>query len=541
VVVELDGGGGLCLYATLSEDVAAKDDALRGFEIGAKVRIVVYDNANAYVTEALGTASYSMFTLDGGESLDVPVGTGYTFVAYSFNSAVDPPARPSDDVLRGVASPSDLLYGKSGAVNIVAGDNAVTIPMAHMFSQVRLAAATTSGLPGNITAMEADLFPSYAVDLPLFNAGAATGVPSPVAASEAAQGFTFPGSLNAAAVESRPMAVFTNNTNPIDVVINSVSITGVNGGNPLSSGYMSFPFALDLGTSYTLTVSLSMSSTGPWAGSNIYWDGERLTFDAMGRTEHSLYSGVLFRWGSLVGISPSEYWDNTTPTSSTVATYIPTYNSGNVMASTWRSGPFNAEIGAWTDMPLITPPNSDLPLVAYLYDNSTPTSYGEMKGDICRYIGDTGAGPRGYRMPKTGEFNLDGLAFGIGGYGWPDGSYTPTYTGNYWERVGNFDDIRGTWLGSARADGTTPFVDHIILHLSSTIKVIFPVSSRRSSYTPMGLTDGLLEIAGSQVNYWCGSPQASNMAYFVSATDTHLWTNYSFSILYAVPIRCIKN
>jgi hypothetical protein len=531
VVAELEGGNNLCLYATLTEDVTAAGAELRGFEVGAKVRIVVYDSGDNYVTEALGTASYSLFTLDGGESLDVLPGNGYTFVAYSFNDVTDPPVRPADDVLRNVASPHDLLYGKSDPVNIVAGDNAVTISMTHLFSQVRLVASATAGLSGNITAVSADLFPSYAVDLPLFNAGVATGVPSPVAASEVMQSFTFPTGLNAATVESRPLTVFTNSTNPIEVMVNSVEITGVNGDNPLLGGYIAFPFALGLGTSYTLTVSLKESSTGPWAGSNIYWDGDRLTFDVMGETDHALYQGVFFKWGSLVGVSPAEYWD-TSGTNSTATVYVPTYQSGNPTASTWRSGPAGVEVGNWASIPYIIPTNTS---ETYLHENSTPAFYGGMKGDICRYIGETGAGPRGYRIPKRSDFEPEGP--------YP---YTLFWDGrdgpvpSYWAiPFSVFPDYYATGYA---ADGTTSIYSHVFFRWPSGVNVAFPASGLRlyASYGG-GTWPPDRGVWSSEGFYWTTSAYDLNVAlrkalYFQSSYVSLYdgWTDYGF------PIRCIK-
>jgi hypothetical protein len=302
---------------------------------------------------------------------------------------------------------------------------------------------------------------------------------------------------------------------------------------------------LDVGTSYTLTVSLKESSTGPWAGSNIYWDGRRLTFDPMGRTDHTLYSGVIFQWGSLVGVSASEFWDASGPATSTATLYIPTYDSGNELASTWHSGPAGAEIGIWTDIPAMTPPNSDLPTTAYLYNNSNPTSYAGMTGDICRYIGDTGAGPKGYRMPKGSEFNLDGHARGTTYY-WPDWETNLSkYTGNYWEKVGDFPALFTTyhaWL-EGNADGTTSMSSYFILNWSPGIRVFFPCGNMRETARSFSgaAGAGTLDGVGRGGEYWSGSPGGSD-------SSIRLYLGISALALYAImyndygyAIRCIKN
>ena len=74
-----------------------------------------------------------------------------------------------------------------------------------------------------------------------------------------------------------------------------------------------------------------------WAGSNIYWDGSKLTFDTAISNDSDLKQGVHFRWGSLIGIPSS---GNSAPS----AYYIPIYNPTSPQNSTWdcKSYDFNS-------------------------------------------------------------------------------------------------------------------------------------------------------------------------------------------------------
>jgi hypothetical protein len=68
---------------------------------------------------------------------------------------------------------------------------------------------------------------------------------------------------------------------------------------------------------YTFTATLKEDR---WAGSNIYWDGTKLTFDDPSKMGKSAAQGLFFKWGSLQGISPVGAWaGGSTPVYSTTA------------------------------------------------------------------------------------------------------------------------------------------------------------------------------------------------------------------------------
>jgi hypothetical protein len=475
VVVPLDREDGLCIYATLEENREGKGADLRAFTDNARLRIGVYDGSNNFVKSVIGTFSAGSFTLDGGETLDdVPTGAGYTFVAYSVNSATeDPDDYKVGEALEDIDPSRDLLYGKSTLTTIDVGVNSVVIPLVHKFSLVTLVAKTTDYTSVvNITGIDAELLPSRTANLPLIGAGA--GVLSPVAASSVAQSFDFESvNLGTQTATSNPRIIYTGGANPTKIVINSVTIPELDAAALPLNSEANLSFVLQPGTSYTLTVSLKDTPTGAWAGSNIYWDGEKLTFDPAGKTDHALYQGVFFRWGSLVGIMTTAY---TNP----YGVYVPNYNSGEPGESVWS-------VEAWN-------PNSIPYMVGAgdpftLYDNTNATSYGEMKGDICRYLGDTGAGPAGYRMPNGAPYTSEIPSIG-----------TPV--------LGPLIDLRGSipWTGDPGGTTTLPSYAYVGGAL------VFPTS---------GYYQGSFNAGVSGV-YWTGSYYYSDRSYM---TGFGLWYN----------------
>jgi hypothetical protein len=141
-----------------------------------------------------------------------------------------------------------------------------------------------------------------------------------------------------------------------------------------------------------------------WAGSNIYWDGTKLTFDDSSDTTNAQYQGVFFKWGSLVGQTP----EGIQGTNWGGETYYPT-NPG--VDDTWKTdatkyGPGNLEYAGipYAMDPLTAPYNRNY---AYLTElTNKPDSVAAYKGDICVYLTNIGAAPKGkrWRMPTSAEF-----------------------------------------------------------------------------------------------------------------------------------------
>jgi hypothetical protein len=111
-------------------------------------------------------------------------------------------------------------------------------------------------------------------------------------------------------------------------------------------------------TNYTLVVDLREV---PYARSNIYWDGNQLTFDRTNKGNED-YQGVFFKWGSLVGIPPDAIANGT---------YVPLYIPANISSRTWDDTKTIASaFGDWAGIP----------------SGSMSDDFSNYKGDICKYI-----------------------------------------------------------------------------------------------------------------------------------------------------------
>jgi hypothetical protein len=170
-----------------------------------------------------------------------------------------------------------------------------------------------------------------------------------------------------------------------------------------------------------------------------------------------------------------------------------------------------------------------------LYNNSNTTSYGNKQGDICRYIGDTGAGPSGYRMPTLSEFNLDGLAL-------TGSSVVVAYSASYWSAGGSFSYLQnywydyeisyseifdGCWAGDA--GGTSSISGHM-----AYMSALFPASGRRYNAE--------LEHVGHAGYYWTGSSNGPSRGGGYIVVDVgHLSFTLSGMGATVCVIRCIKH
>jgi hypothetical protein len=246
---------------------------------------------------------------------------------------------------------------------------------------------------------------------------------------------------------------------------------------------------------------------------------DHLTFDPVDETAHALYQGVYFKFGSLVGISGSEAWNVNSTT-----LYVPNYNVSYPETSSWRASTVTAVgWGSWGGIPYISVLSGDYPL--FLYENSDPTHYGNKQGDICHYIGETGAGPKGYRMQTYDE-----LSFGACG---TVGSFTALLID---------DDSNQAWSGGTPA-GTGIMPSYTYLIANSNIRI--PPSGWRTpwgeslGYTPGRLDDQLGRYAyyrgGSIGNYGGDAWVYINGGYIVASME-----GMTSRITCGLPVRCIK-
>jgi hypothetical protein len=235
-----------------------------------------------------------------------------------------------------------------------------------------------------------------------------------------------------------------------------------------------------------------------WAGSNIYWDGTKLTFadsDSTGKPIEQ-YQGVFFRWGSLVGISPSG------TTWAPQKTYVPDVTAVDgswsvIDTMTW------AYISYMATSP--TPFSSSNP---YLADQTTDANIADLKGDICVYLTKIGAAPKGkrWRMPTGDEFGV---------------------RADY-ARIGNLaSNIDGNTVND---DGTTAIpVGYNKINLN---RPYFPTSGFRES------SKGTLTNVGTTGNYWSSSPASNNNGSNLSFTNGALLL-HNGSRQNGFAVRCI--
>ncbi len=245
-----------------------------------------------------------------------------------------------------------------------------------------------------------------------------------------------------------------------------------------------------------------------WAGSNIYWDGTKLTFDAQVTTANNQKQGVCFRWGSLVGVSLS----------STYTTYSPTYNSTTPTNSTWATGTtYFASIAYFTDEVANGGQTN-----TFLNDaaQNTDANYAAYKGDICKYLSKTGAVSGSWRMPTAEEFNAAGLA--------DNGSVTWTTVTTPWAKFGDFA------AASGNAQGTT--------QISSG--GTYAVNGSSNSFPASGSfrnTDGLFAV-GQSGNYWsCSTATSSTTGYDMGFVSSYLSPAVNDTRQWGFVIRCVQN
>lgn len=193
-----------------------------------------------------------------------------------------------------------------------------------------------------------------------------------------------------------------------------------------------------------------------WAGSNIYWDGEKMTFDDTNDGgPYATYGGLFFHWGSLWGFSPESSWGNAT------MIYPPDGRKPfRVSDSSYK----------WKDLPHIDRTlmlDFPSPEGKTWHDRSILYEKNDIDagiGDICRHITEQAGGTlhgKKWRMPtareienmtgfsyKSGQLNPsvdgkgnvnigfvkedEGLFFPLSGYIYNNGQFYPIKKAFYW-------------------------------------------------------------------------------------------------------------
>jgi hypothetical protein len=345
------------MYATLKEEPAenqASGELREALTNNQKIRFAAFDE----VGDPVGTPV--TYTYIGGRLVPNgdPVGvepdgeTVYRFVAYSYYGSkgtdpVETAIHPSRDVVWGAAEQTitDTESGKTVAIN-----------MEHKFSQVRVK-LDASTIATDMTVNSVQLVGGETANLDIKEGDVeATGT----AVTQAVTGWTGTGS-----VRTSGYYVFYPSVTKVRVGV-TLSRDGTN--KTFSNLIATFNKALETGKSYTLVVDLKKLV---WAASNIYWNGSKLMFS---ETTNSTYQGVFFKWGSLVGISPTEVL-----LTQVTAYYPPVGGIGNWTTKVPAS---QAEYGA---IPYYSASESTTHATDenYLYEHP---DFENNRGDICSYL-----------------------------------------------------------------------------------------------------------------------------------------------------------
>ena len=208
-----------------------------------------------------------------------------------------------------------------------------------------------------------------------------------------------------------------------------------------------------------------------WAGSNIYWDGSRFTFDDVNDHSHENYQGVYFQWGSLWGIAPDG--SQQSPWSTNITVYK--LDNGGHSATTgnsWNSFPRVSDIHISSN----PPSGKSVRDRHYLYE-ITDGSAGI--GDICKYLTEQAGGSihgKKWRMPTSQEFEA----------------------ANSYSRSGTWADVTSNNAGGQYQNPNAPGY-----RKSDTGTPFFPASGYRNN------SIGQLYSVGNVGSYWSGSPDGT--------------------------------
>ena len=415
------------MYATLKEDESpVKLRVKLPVDAGVKIRVVAYygtsytnyaGHADYTATSTVINGTQTVLAADG-DPLKVATGYSYRFVAYSMNTT-DP--LPPFDTTHDITASTDLLWGISPATTVPASSPnntfSVNITMEHKFARVDFRVqgrSTFTGIVSVFNPVNANQT-NARVNGVLARLTVQSGILTTDASASTAfyeapsGGWSVPLPPGNTVLTSGSFFAFTNN-DTTRISISSVHIDNVTYPGPFTAA---FTTRLVAGRSYTIELRFMLDDAPPgsWAGSNIYWDGTKLTFDPAGKLDNKGYQGVYFKWGSLVGIGFPRGTAGTYEASgnSNIPLYVPVYYPPTPYASYWIKQP--RFYSRWRNHADMIPGFRGISISAprglrelNLDRLSTDPQYLSRRGDICKYLGETGAGPRGYRLPAAAEF-----------------------------------------------------------------------------------------------------------------------------------------
>jgi hypothetical protein len=534
------------LQTTLVPD-AEEELRAAAFKEGQKLGFAAFkaDGSGQVGATAVYTYSGGKWTSSNPLGVTPDNSTTYRFVAYSYFDETGTP--PTDG--SGIDPVHDLVWGMSVDTKIEDETEAartVDINMLHKFARVKV--VVRSEIPtANITALSGvEIEGGQLAGLTLFDGDISWS-------GSVTQGVADPFTVKSEKErESGYRTVKPVGTAPIKMKVGTVQVSVA--ATTFYNSIVEFDATLDEATSYTLVVEIKRCN---WARSNIYWvktgeydngsgdtgDTGYLTFVPAGNdlTKQG-YQGVMFSWGSLVGVSPVGNFSNTTPI------YIPSYNPSEATLSTWRS-PDISPYSTWTtDYADAAPPATDIPYMhAKDYARSWQTTYGVdnmyvmepaqntdlmwqgLRGDICQYIGATTTDNnlKGYRMPKASEFGSVN-------------DWVKVDDANYLATVG-YDDGTADFLDASKNTANMVFGYAVNQAIG---KLVFPPGGCRyfNGGSVLYVGERGYVIGGSAGDGNLGFGCGMGLYYWLEYKNTYIWISTGpGGQHYANPVRCVQN
>jgi hypothetical protein len=389
--------------------------------------------------------------------------TTYRFVAYSNFGETTTPGTSIDLT-------KDLVWGSAEKkIEDTETSRTVTINMLHKFARVKV--RVKSGISGvNITALSGvEIEGGNWTTFDPFDGSFGT-------VGSMTQGVSFTGSFPTAQLESTQRLVFPVSPAPTKVKVGTVKVSAV--GTTFSNSTVEFNSVLSGGTSYVLVVDVKKCV---WSRSNVYWDGSKMTFVPAGNDlSKQGYQGLIFKWGSLVGVSA---------TGGAPFTVYPA-NATPYTTSSWIAIPYEDDL----DVTTVGAPNTTT-----------------LKGDICKYINS------GYRLPKNSEF---GTGSGWGQQGWE------YYVNSAASGAVAYENTDGAYDFVANGGGCA----------KNTVMgdVIFPASGTRDYH-------GALEYGNVFGVYWSNSANNTAKPLIFSAQHSVVLPSGSERRDAGSRVRCVQN
>jgi hypothetical protein len=464
--------------------------------------------------------------------IELDAGSRYSFMVYSYNTSDDVAVRAVPRNLETTVTFNPYADGDNsndlilGTVEETAG-NGITFPkLKHQFSRAKYKVVLpASGV--ELTDIKVLLANNYKARLTKEN-----DLPEPDVA-------TSPQPLSDGPDHTDYRIVYTgNDSGPVLNISGTLKNLATNKTTSFKNLLLSYTTPLAAGRSYILQINIKKGLT--WAASNIYWDGNQLTFKeydfVVGTGKENNYQGVFFRWGSLVGIDPSPAGGTAWDPSGNVL-YIPLYNANDKTNSQWKKE------NETTKKTWDSKHDGNIPYVnvnaGTLSDDSDNLSgaadYANKKGDICRYLSDIGAVKGKYRMPTMNELFIGSK----GGSATIKYEYavweSTTAVSGYWTRIGSTSSSPSDWndISTTATNAAGTYTD-LKSGANYSAYATFPAAGWRN------VSDGTVSFVGNMGYYWSSSFYNLENARYLKFSATGVPTPASGAgRRYGFSVRCL--